>query len=74
MELADCGKNGDQGLRLVQSPADLFVVQFVGEVSESVISDLDGKVAGLRAAGKNACYCIMNGQETARVLLAYGKL
>ncbi|MDD2785279.1 MAG: hypothetical protein PHS79_00115 [Patescibacteria group bacterium] len=74
MEIANCGKNGDQILRLMEGPAQLFVVQFVGEVSEAVIKDVEGKVAQLRAAGRDACFLIMNGQDTARVLHAYGKL
>ena len=74
MEIGDCGKNGDQLVRLFDSPAQLFIVQFVGEVSESVIKDAEGKVTALRAQGKQGCYCIMNGQDTARLLHAYGKL
>lgn len=74
MEISDCGKNGDQLVRLVDSPASLFVVQFVGEISENVIKDIEGKVETLKARGKPAHYCIMNGQDTARVLHAYGKL
>jgi hypothetical protein len=35
LTIADCGKNGDQLVRLVQSPAELFVIQFVGAVSEN---------------------------------------
>ena len=73
LEIRDCGMNGDQLVRLVNSPARLFVVQFVGNVSESVISDLEGKVVGLQAQGKQACYCIIDGQDTARLLRAYGK-
>ena len=74
MEIGDCGSNGDQLLRLADSPARLFVVQFVGNISESVIRDIDGKIRALRAAGKDAWYCIMDGQDTARLLRAYGKL
>ena len=74
MEIRDCGANGDQLLRLCASPALLFVVQFVGTVSEAVIADLDGKVRQIRSQGKEACYCIMDGQDTARVLKAYGEL
>jgi len=73
MEISDCGKNGDQLLRLIESPARLFVVQFVGNISESV-RDIDGKVRGLRAHGKEAWYSIVDGQDTARLLRAYGKL
>lgn len=74
LEISDCGKNGDQILRLFESPAQLFLVQFVGHLSEAVIKDVEGKVNERRAQGKPAHYCIMNGQDTARVLYAYGKL
>ena len=74
MEIADCGHNGDQLVRLFDSPAQLFIVQFVGQVSEAVIKDAVGKVVALRSQGKHACYCVMNGQDSARVLHAYEKL
>lgn len=74
LQIKDCGHNGDQIVRLFDSPAQLFVVQSVGEVSESVVKDVAGKVDLLRSRGGLAWYCIMNGQDTARVLRAYGKL
>jgi len=74
MEIKHCGANGDQLLRLCNSPAKLFVVQFVGNISEAVVSDIDGKVRQMRAEGKDAWYCIMDGQDTARVLRAYKEL
>jgi len=74
MEIKHCGANGDQILRLCNSPAKLFVVQFVSRISEAVVSDIDGKVRHARTQGRDACYCIMDGQDTARVLRAYGEL
>jgi len=74
MEIKHCGVNGDQILRLCNSPAKLFVVQFVGRISEAIVSDIDGKVRHERSQGKDVCYCIMDGQDTARVLRAYGEL
>jgi hypothetical protein len=74
MEIKHCGANGDQILRLCNSPARLFVVQFVGTISEAVVSDIDGKVRQARFQGKDAWYCLMDGQDTARVLRAYGEL
>jgi len=73
MELRDWGKNGDQLLRLLDSPARLFVVQYVGNIGESVIKDVDQKVQLKRASGETAWYCVINGQDTARLLYAYGK-
>ena len=74
MEIANCGSNGDQLVRLTQSPAQLFFVQFVGEVSENIIKDVEGKVELMRNKGKDARYCILNGQDTARILFAYNIL
>jgi len=74
MEIKHCGVNGDQLLRLCNSPARLFVIQFVGRISEAVVSDIDGKVRQARSEGREAWYCIMDGQDTARVLRAYGEL
>jgi hypothetical protein len=74
MNIKDCGKNGDQIVRLLDSPAQLFFVQFVGNIHENVIKDLEGKVERLRLKGASAWYCVMNGQDTARLLHAYGKV
>lgn len=73
LEIKHCGANGDQILRLCNSPAKVFVIQFVGRVSEAVVSDIDGKVRHARSQGRDAWYCIMDGQDTARVLRAYGE-
>lgn len=74
MEIKHCGRNGDQILRLCNSPAKLYVIQFVGRISETIVSDIDGKVRHARTQGKSAWYCIMDSQDTARVLRAYGEL
>lgn len=64
MKIKHCGVNGDQILRLCNSPAKLFVVQFVGRISEAIVSDIDGKVRHARSQGKDVWYCIMDGQDT----------
>lgn len=74
MTLAECGKNGDQIQRLFRSPAELFVVQYVGPIADAVISDLREKVALKRSAGTDANFLLLDGQDTARLLYAYGKL
>jgi hypothetical protein len=71
MTLADCGKNGDQVVRLMDSPAELFFVQYVGPIDENVFRDLEGKIKLARAESRSASYCVINGQDTARLLLAY---
>lgn len=74
MHIADCGKNGDQIVRLFDSPAELFVVQFVGNIGEDIIRDVESKFRDRRAQGHNAWFCIIDGQDTARLLLAYDQL
>jgi hypothetical protein len=74
MEVRDCGKNGDQVIRLFRSPADLFVVQFVGNISESVIQQAQAEIAQLKRQDKDPHFLIVDGQDTARLLYAYGKL
>lgn len=71
LHISDCGKNGDQILRLFDSPAELFVIQFVGYIQEDVIRDIEGKVNARRLAKQRAWYMIIDGQETARLLFAY---
>ncbi len=74
MEIADCGKRGDQLVRLFTTPADLYVVQYVGPISDLLIKDVEGKVAVAKAGGKDSHFLIMDGQDTARVLHAYARL
>lgn len=74
MKIRDCGENGDQLVRLFDSPCQLFVVQFVGNISEAIIKDVAGKVNERRLSGHPSWFCIINGQDTARLLHAYGKL
>jgi hypothetical protein len=74
MTIADCGKNGDQIVRPFDAPADLFIVQFIGRIAEMVIKDVEGKTAALHKGGKKAQFLIIDGQDTARLLFAYGKL
>lgn len=74
MEIKHCGKNGDQVVRLFQSPADLFVIQFVGNISEAVIQHAHGEIARLKTQGKEAHFLTLDGQDTARLLCAYEKL
>ena len=74
MTIADCGKNGDQIVRLFSSAADLFVIQYVGPIAEAVVADAQGKARERRLARSDCHFLIIDGQDTARLLFAYGRL
>ena len=74
LTLAKCGKNGDQIARLVEAPADLYVVQHVDRIDPRVVTDLAGKVQLRVSRGDRCQMCTMDGTDTARVLKAYGKI
>jgi len=67
-----CGKNGDQILRLIEEPARLFVVQHVDSIDSNVIRLLEIAVGSVAKETQKLYYCVLNGIETARILLAYG--
>lgn len=72
LTIAKCGKNGDQIQRLFKSPADIFVVQFNGQIDEMVIEECRQKLTLLRQAGnKQAFFTTIDGVDTARLLAAY---
>ncbi len=74
LTLDKCGKRGDQVVRLFDAPADLYVVQHVDEIDERVVGLLRDKVRLKRQEGFDCSGCVMDGTDTARVLLAYGKI
>lgn len=70
-----CGKRGNQILRLVKEPASLFIVQHNGEIDSDVIELLETCVSDLATKrGVKLYYCVIDGVDTTRVLLAYEKL
>ncbi len=74
LRIGDCGANGDQIVRLFDSPAQLFVIQHVQGISEELIKDVQGKVDLKRSRGENAWFLIIDGQDLARLLSAYERI
>lgn len=66
------GKNGDQILRLFQSEADLFVLQYWAQVDQSVF-DTMALFATAKSAmtNRNVYYCIIDGDDSTRIIEAY---
>ncbi|MDP1750536.1 MAG: hypothetical protein Q8L22_13840, partial [Reyranella sp.] len=68
------GKNGDQIQRLFRSPADIFIVQYYGQIAESVLDQMKAW-ATLNSVreGKKIWYGIINGDDSNRIMAAYPK-
>jgi hypothetical protein len=71
LTIADCGNDADELEGLAQTPGDLLILQFGGRVADTVVEWLGEKVRELRASGTEALYCIVDGTDTARLLVAY---
>ena len=66
------GKRGDQILRLFRSPADLYLVQYNGQVDESIIEQMHGlAVAKSALEGRTIYYGVVDGKDTERFIAAY---
>lgn len=72
LTISRMGKNGDQAVRLLREPATVFVVQHWREIDSEVV-DLIRSLAIARSAtgGERVFYCIINGQDSDRLVRAY---
>jgi len=71
MGLNHLGKNNDQIYRLAQEPAQLLVVQHAHEITSPVRATLRAFAVQPGAARR---YCLMDGRDSLRLLIAYDKL
>ena len=68
------GKNGDQIQRLMTSAAQVFLVQYWGEIDQSVFELLyELAIAKSYAQGRTIFIGIIDGQDSERLVLAYPK-
>jgi hypothetical protein len=74
LQPAKMGKNGNQIQKLFESSADLFIIQYWGQIGEPV-KDMVSAFAQLRSGhlGKRVYYCIIDGKDSDRLVLAYPK-
>jgi len=71
---AKLGKNGDQIQRLFRSEAQVFVVQYGGQVDESVREQMQmAATAKSFATEQKVYYMVIDGQDTSRLMRAYPK-
>jgi hypothetical protein len=66
------GKRGDQIQRLFRAPATVFLVQYWGQIDETILEQMKG-FANAKSAleGTRVYYGIVDGKDTARIVSAY---
>jgi hypothetical protein len=67
------GKNGDQIQRLFRSPADLFVVQYEGEIQQSVYEQMETFAKVKAALGTDVYYSVFDDVASKKLRIAYPK-
>jgi hypothetical protein len=67
------GKNGDQIQRLYDSPADVFFVQYEGEIAESVIGLMQNLALAKAVLRGQVFYGVIDKVDTRRLRFAYPK-
>jgi hypothetical protein len=66
------GKRGDQIQRLLGSPAEVFLVQYWGQIDESIIGQMKSlAIAKSVSEGRTIRYGIIDGKDTLRIITAY---
>jgi hypothetical protein len=66
------GKNADQIQRLFRSPAEVFIVQYHGQIDQSVIEQMKNFAIAKSATGNQRIYFgIIDGSDTQRLMKAY---
>ncbi len=68
---AKMGKNGDQIQRLFDSPAEVFFVQYEGEIAESVVGLMENLALAKAVLRGEVFYGIIDGDDTHRLRRAY---
>lgn len=71
MTFRQLGKNGDQIFRLSKLPADLFVLQHCHEITPAVLETLRNAIVQPHRSRR---YLVIDGRDSYKLLLAYGKL
>jgi len=72
--LKKMGKNGDQIQRLFKSPADIFLVQYNGEIDQSILEEMK-TYATMKSVmeQRKIFFGVIDGADTARLIQAYKK-
>ncbi len=72
LRLKDMGTNGDQIDRMFMASAQVFFVQFVGQVGEDIFVSLENNAkAKSFATGQKIYYGVIDGNDTARIFKTF---
>lgn len=72
MTLRHFGKQADQIQRLFKSPADVFFVQYHGEIDQMVIAEMETHARDLAYKTERPIwFAAINGQDSRRLIAAY---
>lgn len=73
--LSDLGARGNQHLKMMRvTSSTLYILQSVKYVGEDIIDTFEKQIRDERNRGHHCYYCIIDGQDTAEILYAYGFL
>jgi hypothetical protein len=74
LTIARMGKNGDQGPRLFEEAADIYVVQHWSEIDPQVHKFIETLAIAKSATSSTKVYfCLVDGQDSDRLVRAYPK-
>jgi hypothetical protein len=74
LTLRKLGKRGDQIIRLFEEPAEIFFLQYNGQIDTSIFKAMEAHASHKSRLGRAIYYCTVDGRDTARILKAYDKL
>jgi hypothetical protein len=74
LTLKKCGKDAEEIARLVAVSAQLYIILHGDQIDGRVMQNLRHKIQAMNTEGKSCCMCFVDGPDTARILLAYGKI
>jgi hypothetical protein len=68
------GKRGDQIQRLFRSPAVVYLIQYWGQIDESIAEQMERiAIAKSVAEGKRIYWGTIDGEDTKRLMTAYSR-
>ena len=74
LTVAKLGTNGDQIISLFEQPARIFLLQYGGQIHPNVYKEMYAHASTALKKIESVAFCVIDGIDTARILVAYAKL